>query len=167
MQGTRLKVKAGYTWFCTIRRHCIRNRHDSLLDITAWPQENFQKSLSLNTVHVAIHKCKLKLYQINKKPYVNTIQKYIHLLLVKAHLKWSEAKNKTVLLSDESNFFILFGNYGHHVLLTKKKKGTRNIQLVMSGQLKSLYPWWNGVPLLPMAWTAYTSGKAPSMPKRT
>ncbi|KAF3708097.1 hypothetical protein EXN66_Car001270 [Channa argus] len=58
-----------------LRRHCIKNRHDSLLDITAWAQEHFLKSLSVNTGRCVIHKCKLKLYHAKKKPYVNTFQK--------------------------------------------------------------------------------------------
>ena len=98
-------------------RHCIKNRHDSVTEITAWAQDHFRKSLSVNTVHRAIHKCKLKLYHAKKKPYVNTIQKRRHLLWAKAHLNW--AKWKTVLWSDESKFEIVFGNHGRCVLRTK------------------------------------------------
>ena len=42
-----------------IRRHCIKNRHDSVMETTAWDPEHFQKSLSGNTVHCAIHRCRL------------------------------------------------------------------------------------------------------------
>lgn len=35
---------------------CIKNGDDSLLDITAWTQEDFQKSLSVNTVQCASNK---------------------------------------------------------------------------------------------------------------
>ena len=103
-------------------QHCIKDRHDSLLDITAWSQEHFQKSLSMNTVHRETHKSKLKLYHAKKKSHVNTSQKRRQPLWVKAHLKWSEAKWKTILLSDESKLEIPFGNHGHHVLRTKEER---------------------------------------------
>ena len=105
-----------------LRRHCIKNRHDSVTEITAWAQDHFRKSLSVNTVRRAIHKCKLKLYHAKKKPYVNTIQKRRRLLWAKAHLKWTEAKWKTVLWSDESKFEIVFGNHGRRVLRTKDER---------------------------------------------
>ncbi len=31
-----------------LRRHCITHRHDSVIDITKWAQEYFQKPLSVN-----------------------------------------------------------------------------------------------------------------------
>ena len=102
-----------------LRRHCIKNRHDSVTEITAWAQDHFRKLLSVNTVRRAIHKCKLKLYHAKKKPYVNTIQKRHRLLWAKAHLKWTEAKWKTVLWSDKSKFEIVFGNHGRRVIRTK------------------------------------------------
>ncbi len=44
-----------------LRRHCITHRHDSVIDITKWAQEHFQKLLSINTIRRAICRCKLKL----------------------------------------------------------------------------------------------------------
>ena len=72
--------------------------------------------------HYAVHKCKLKLYHAKKKPCVNTIHKRCHLLWVKAHLKWFEAKWKSVPSSDESKFEILFGKHGRSVLQTKEER---------------------------------------------
>jgi len=43
------------------RQHGIKNRHDSVIKITAWAQGHFHKSLSVNAVRWAIHKCCLKL----------------------------------------------------------------------------------------------------------
>lgn len=78
----------------------------------------FQKSLSSD-----IHKCKLKLQRTEKKPYVNTIQKKYCLLWIKGHLKWSEAKWKTVLWNfAESKFEILFGKNGWRVARTEEQK---------------------------------------------
>ncbi len=50
-----------------IRRHCITHRHDSVIDITKWAQEYFQKPLSVNTIHLAICRCQLKLYHTKGK----------------------------------------------------------------------------------------------------
>ena len=44
------------------------------------------------------------------------------LLWAKAHLKWTEAKWKTVVWSDKSKFEIVFGNHGRHVLRTKDER---------------------------------------------
>ncbi len=33
-----------------LRRHCITHLHDSVIDITKWAQEYFQKPLSVNTI---------------------------------------------------------------------------------------------------------------------
>lgn len=37
--------------------HCIKNWPHSVMEISAWTQEHLQKSLTVNTVHCAIHKC--------------------------------------------------------------------------------------------------------------
>ncbi len=49
-----------------LRRHCITHRHDSVIDITKWAQEYFQKPLSLNTIRRAICRCQLKLYPVGQ-----------------------------------------------------------------------------------------------------
>ncbi len=87
-----------------LRRHCITHRHDSVIDITKWAQEYFQKPLSVNTLRHAICRCQLKLYHAKRKPYVNMVQKRHRVLWAK---KW-----KSVLWSDESKFDILVGNHG-------------------------------------------------------
>ena len=85
---------------------------DSVQETTAWAQEHFQKSLSVNTAHCNIHRRRLKLHQAGKKPYVNMIQKHCHLLSTKAHLKRTEAKCRIVLWSEELKFETVFGNLG-------------------------------------------------------
>ncbi len=50
------------------------------------------------------------------------IQKRWRFLWAKAHLKWTVAKWKTVLWSDESKFEVLFGKLGRHVIQTKEDK---------------------------------------------
>ncbi len=105
-----------------LRRHCITYRNATVMEITTWAQEYFQKTLSVNTIHRAIRRCRLKLYRSKKKPYLNMIQKRRRFLRAKAHLKWTVAKWKTVLWSDESKFEVLFGKLGRHVIRTKEDK---------------------------------------------
>ncbi len=105
----------------TLRRHCITHWHDSVIDITKWAQEYFQKPLSGNTIRHAICRCQLKLYHAKRKPYVNMVQKLRCVLWAKAHLKWTVSKWKSVLWSDESKFDILVGNHGRRVLRAKEE----------------------------------------------
>ncbi len=79
-----------------LRRHCITHRHDSVIDITKWAQEYFQKPLSVNTIRRAICRCQLKLYHAKWKPHVNMVQKRRRVLWAKAHLKWTVSKCKSV-----------------------------------------------------------------------
>ncbi|KAK3528868.1 hypothetical protein QTP70_011745 [Hemibagrus guttatus] len=95
-----------------LRRHCITYRNATVMEITTWAQEYFQKTFSVNTIHRAIRRCRLKLYRSKKKPYLNMIQKRRRFLWAKAHLKWTVAKWKIVLWSDESKFEVLFGKLG-------------------------------------------------------
>ncbi len=75
-----------------LRRHCITHLHDSVIDITKWAQEYFQKPLLVNTIHRAIWRCQQKLYHAKRKPYVNMVQKRLRVLWAKAHLKWTVSK---------------------------------------------------------------------------
>lgn len=103
-----------------LKRHCIKNRSATVKEIKAWAQEYFQKPLSVNTIHRAIRRCQLKLYSAKKKPFLTKIHKRRRFHWAKSHLKWSVAKWKTVLWSDESRFEVLFGNLGRHVIRTKE-----------------------------------------------
>ncbi len=104
-----------------LRRHCITDRHDSVIDIAKWAQEYFQKPLSANTICHDICRYQLKLYHAKRKPYVNMVQKCRRVLWAKAHLKWTVSKWKSVLWSDESKFDILVGNHGCCVLRAKEE----------------------------------------------
>ncbi len=104
-----------------LRRHCITDWHDSVIDITKWAQEYFQKPLSVNTIHRAICRCQLKLYHAKRKPYVNMVQKRRRVMWAKAHLKWTVSKWKSVLWSDEPKFNILVGNHGRRVIRAKEE----------------------------------------------
>ncbi len=119
-QGRKTILDARDLW--ALRRHCITYRNATVMEITTWAQEYFQKTLSVNIIHRAIRRCRLKLHRSKKKPYLNMIQKRRRFLWAKAHLKWNVAKWKTVLWPDESKFEVLFGKLGCHVIRTKEDK---------------------------------------------
>ncbi len=77
-------------------QHCITHRHDSVIDITKWAQEYFQKSLSVNTIRHAICRCQLNLYHAKSKPYVNMVQKRRRVLWAKVYLELTDSKWKRV-----------------------------------------------------------------------
>ncbi len=104
-----------------LRRHCITHQHDSVIDITKWAQEYFDKPLLVNTIRHPIFRCHLKLYHAKIKSYVSIVQKRRHVLWTKAHLKWTVSKWKSVLWSNESKCDILVGNLGHRVLRAKEE----------------------------------------------
>ncbi len=124
-----------------LRRHCITLRHDSVIDITKWAQEYFQKPLSVNTVRRAICRCQLKLYHAERKPYMNMVQKRRHVLWAKAHLKWTVSKWKSVLWSDESKCDILVGNHGRRVLRAKEEGDLPACQQRLVQKPASLMVW--------------------------
>ncbi len=96
----------------SLRWHCITHHYDSVIDITKWAQEYFQKPLLVNTIRRAICKCWLKLYHAKRKPYVNMVQKRRCVLWAKSNFKWTVSKSK---------FDILVGNYGCRVLRAKEE----------------------------------------------
>ncbi len=106
----------------SLRRHCIKNRHSSISDITTWAQDYFGKPLSSTTIRSYIHKCQLKLYGAKRKPYVNSVQKRRQLLWARRHLGWTITQWKRVLWSNESVFQVFFGRNGRRVLRTKEEK---------------------------------------------
>ncbi len=59
--------------FQALRWYCITHRHDSVIEITQWAQEYFQKPLSVNTICCAICRSQINLYHAKRKPYVNMV----------------------------------------------------------------------------------------------
>ena len=74
-KGQGRKPKLNHHDLQSLRRHCIKNRHSSISDITTWAQDYFGKPLSSTTIRSYIHKCLFKLYCAKRKPYVNRVQK--------------------------------------------------------------------------------------------
>ncbi len=121
-KGQGRKPKLNNRDLRSLRRHCIKNRHSSISDITTWAQDYFGKPLSSTTIRSYIHKCQLKLYCAKRKPYVNSVQKRRRLLWARRHLGWTITQWKRVLWSDKSVFQVFFGRNGHRVLRTKEEK---------------------------------------------
>ncbi len=90
-----------------LRGHWITHWHDSVIYITKWAQEYFQKPLSVNTIRCAICRCQLNLYHAKRKPNVNMVQKLCRLLWAKIHLKLTVSLRKSVPWSVESKLDIL------------------------------------------------------------
>ncbi len=61
-KGQGRKPKLNNRDLRSLRRHCIKNRHSSISDITTWAQDYFGKPLSSTTIRSYIHKFQLKLY---------------------------------------------------------------------------------------------------------
>ncbi len=144
-------------------RHCIKNPHSSISDITTWAQDYFGKPLPSTTIRSYIHKCQLNLYRAKRKPYVNSVQKRRRILWARRHLGWTITQWKRVLWSDESVFQVFFGRNGHRV----RPKTKRIIQPVTSNKSKSLGLSWYGVVSVPLAKVTCTSVMAPLMLKST
>ncbi len=121
-KGQGRKPKLNNRDLRSLRRHCIKNRHSSISDITTWAQDYFGKPLSSTTIRSYIHKCQLKLYCAKRKPYVNSVQKRCRILWARRHLGWTITQWKRVLWSDESVFQVFFGRNGRRVLRTKEEK---------------------------------------------
>ncbi len=87
-----------------LRRHCITHWHDSVIDITKWSMEYFQKPLSANTICRAMCRCQLKPYLAKRKPHVNMVQKRRSVL-------WAKASS---MLSAFSSTASIFDGMGVH-----------------------------------------------------
>ncbi len=138
-----------------LRRHCITHRHDSVIDITKWAQEYFQKPLSVNTIRHAIGRCQLKLYQAKRKPYVNMVQKRRCVLWAKAHLKWTVSKKKGKVQSPNLTFMLEIMD-----AVSSGLKRRETFQLVISIQFKSQHIWWHGGAWVHTVWATSMFWKA-------
>ncbi len=126
-KGQGRKPKLNNRDLRSLRRHCIKNRHSSISDITTWAQDYFGKPLSSTTIRSYIHKCQLKLYCAKRKPYVNSVQKRRRLLWARRHLGWTITQWKRVLWSDESVFQVFFGEEWMLCAPDQRRKGSSRL----------------------------------------
>ncbi|XP_061521383.1 E3 ubiquitin-protein ligase RNF185 isoform X1 [Phycodurus eques] len=50
----------------SLRRHCIKNRHQCLKDVTTWAQEHFRKPMSVNTVRRKLYLLTENVWRVKK-----------------------------------------------------------------------------------------------------
>jgi len=115
-QGSKPKLDTRDLWF--LRRHCIKNHHSSIADRSTWTRDYCGKPLSNTTIQSSIHKH----YYVEKKPYVNLVQRWRPLLWARRHLGWTITQWKHVLWSDRSVFQIFVRRNGCRVLRTKEQR---------------------------------------------
>ncbi len=128
-KGQGRKPKLNNRDLRSLRRHCIKNRHSSISDITTWAQDYFGKPLSSTTIRSYIHKCQLNCM-------VLTGQKGSPMLTVSrsavdfSGLGASGMDHHTVeslLWSDESVFRVFFGRNGRRVAPDQRRKGSSRL----------------------------------------
>ncbi len=145
-----------------LRWHCITHRHDSVIDITKWAQEYFQKPLSVTTICRAICRCQLKLYHAKRKPYLNMVQKRRRVLWAKAHLKWTLKRKwfqsgKVFYGQTSPNLTFLLEIMD---AVSSKLKRRETFLHVISIQFKSQHLWWYEDAYVHTVWAACMFWKA-------
>ncbi len=113
-----------------LRRHCITYRNATVMEITTWAQEYLQKTLSVNTIHRAIRRCRLKLYRSKKKPYLNV---FSGPRLISNGL-WQSGKLFCGQTNQNLKFFL--ENWD---AMSSGQKRTRTTQVVISAPFRSLH----------------------------
>jgi len=101
-----------------LRQHCIKTRHHSVREISVWAHEHFQKSLTVNTVHLlsSLSQSSFKMY--SGKVENGSVAKQI------------ETWNLSLEILDKAS-------------LRLNRSG--NIQFVVSAQFKSILKVWGSI----------------------
>ncbi len=121
-KGQARKPKLNNRDLRSLKRHCIKNRHSSISDITTWAQDYFGKPLSSTTIRSYIHKCQLKLYCAKRKPYVNSVQSAVDFSGLGGI--WDGPSHSGNVYCGQMNqyFRYFFERNGRRVLRTKEEK---------------------------------------------
>ncbi len=121
-----------------LRRHCITYRNATVMEITTWAQEYFQKTLSVKRIHRAICRCRLKLYRSKKKPYINIshINKAQAFSLGQGSFKMDCGKVENCSVVRRINLKFFLENWD---AMSSGLKRTRTTQVVISAQFRSLH----------------------------
>ncbi len=125
-----------------LRRHCITYRNATVMEITTWAQEYFQKTLSVNTIHRAIRRCRLKLYRSKKKPYL-TWSRSAGVFSGQGSFKMDCGKVENCSVVRRIKIWSSFWKTG--TPMSSGLKRTRTTQVVISAQFRSLHLWWYGL----------------------
>ena len=104
------KLNASDLW--SFRRHCIKNWYVSVMDLTTWAPEYFEKLSSINILSCCIRKCKLGLYHAQHKSQrnISTMSRntsdFSGLGIICNGLMLSGS----ILSSDKPTFQVVYGN---------------------------------------------------------
>ncbi len=166
-KGQGRKPKLNNRDLRSLRRHCIKNRHSSISDITTWAQDYFGKPLSSTTIRSYIHKCQLKLYGFNwpKGSPMLTVSRSAVDLSGLGGIWDGPSHGGNVYCGQMNQYFRYFLGGMDAVCSGPKKK--RIIQTVTSNKSKSQGLSWYGVVSVPLAKVTCTSVMAPLILKST
>ncbi len=98
-KGQGRKTKLDARDLRALRRHCITYRNATGMEITNMGSGILPETLSVNTIHRAIRRCRLKLYRSKKKPYLNMIPEAQAFSLGQGSFKMDCGKVETMLPS--------------------------------------------------------------------
>ncbi len=127
-KGQGRKPKLNNRDLRSLRRHCIKNPHSSISDITHGLRLLWHTFVKYHNTLGYIHKCQLKLYCAKRKPYVNSVQKRRRLLWARRHLGWTITQ-WNVYCGQMNQYSGIFGRRnGRRVLRNQRRK--RIIQTV-------------------------------------
>ncbi len=163
-KGQGRKPKLNNRDLRSLRRHCIKNRHSSISDITTWAQDYFGKPLSSTTIRSYIHKCQLKLYCAKRKPMLTVSRSAVDFSGL-GGIWDGPSHSGNVYCGQMNQYFRHFLGGMDAVCSGPKKK--RIIQTVTSNKSKSQGLSWYGVVSVPLAKVTCTSVMAPLMLKST
>ncbi len=121
-KGQGRKPKLNNRDLRSLRRHCIKNRHSSISDITTWAQDYFGKPLSSTTIRSYIHKCQLNCTVPKGSPMLTVSRSAVDFSGLGGIWDGPSHSGNVVLWSDESVFQVFFGRNGCRVLRTKEEK---------------------------------------------
>ncbi len=164
-KGQGRKPKLNNRDLRSLRRHCIKNRHSSISDITTWAQDYFGKPLSSTTIRSYIHKCQLKLYCAKMKSPMLTVSRSAFDFSGLGGIWDGPSHSGNVYCGQMNQYFRYFLGGKDTVCSGPKKK--RIIQTVTSNKSKSQGLSWYGVVSVPLAKVTCTSVMAPLMLKST
>ncbi len=148
----------------SLRRHCIKNRHSSISDITTWAQDYFGKPLSSTTIRSYIHKCQLKLYCAKGSPMLTVSRSAVDFSGLGGI--WDGPSHSGNVYCGQMNQYFRYFLGGMDAVCSGPKK-KRIIQTVTSNKSKSQGLSWYGVVSVPLAKVTCTSVMAPLMLKST
>ncbi len=149
-KGQGRKPKLNNRDLRSLRRHCIKNRHSSISDITTWAQDYFGKPLSSTTI------CSYIQYAVSRSA-VN----FSGLGGI-----WDGPSHSGNVYCGQMNQYFRYFLGGMDAVCSGPKK-KRIIQTVTSNKSKSQGLSWYGVVSVPLAKVTCTSVMAPLMLKST